>query len=86
MKRSWAQDRGHLTAALDKLGHDANPNFIPLVPPPRRSPLWLLIFPEGTIASDEEREKSVNYAKRENIVSTDSTRLSLERLHWHAAP
>lgn len=34
-----------------------------------RSPLWLLIFPEGTITSDEERVKSVRYAEREGIVS-----------------
>jgi lysocardiolipin and lysophospholipid acyltransferase len=32
-----------------------------------RSPLWLLIFPEGTIISDEERVKSVRYAQREGI-------------------
>ena len=35
----------------------------------KRRPLWLLIFPEGTITSDEERVKSVAYSKRENIVS-----------------
>jgi len=34
---------------------------------PSRSPLWLLIFPEGTITSDEERVKSVRYAEREGI-------------------
>lgn len=34
-----------------------------------RSPLWLLIFPEGTITSDEERAKSVRYADKEGIVS-----------------
>lgn len=32
-----------------------------------RSPLWLLIFPEGTITSDEERVKSVRYAEKEGI-------------------
>lgn len=73
MKRSWAADKGHLTEALSQLGHDANitPDYdvIPLAPPPKRSPLWLLIFPEGTIASDEERVKSVKYAAREDTVS-----------------
>lgn len=34
----------------------------------QRTPLWLLIFPEGTITSDEERAKSVKYAQREGIV------------------
>jgi 1-acyl-sn-glycerol-3-phosphate acyltransferase len=44
----------------------------PLLPSKRdaeRSPLWLLIFPEGTITSDEERVKSVRYAEKEGIVS-----------------
>ncbi|CAD6569599.1 MAG: hypothetical protein TREMPRED_005325 [Tremellales sp. Tagirdzhanova-0007] len=30
-----------------------------------RWPLWLIIFPEGTILSDEERAKSLKYATRE---------------------
>lgn len=34
-----------------------------------RSPVWLLIFPEGTIISDDERPKSKRYADREGIVS-----------------
>ncbi|KAK8869793.1 hypothetical protein IAR55_000361 [Kwoniella newhampshirensis] len=34
----------------------------------KRSPLWLVIFPEGTITSDDERVKSVKYAKREEIL------------------
>lgn len=36
--------------------------------PTRRNPLWLLIFPEGTITSDEERVKSKRYADKEGIV------------------
>ncbi|KAK6902968.1 hypothetical protein I203_108229 [Kwoniella mangroviensis CBS 8507] len=39
-----------------------------LLAPKKRSPLWLLIFPEGTIVSDEERVKSVKYAEREGIL------------------
>ena len=35
----------------------------------KRSPLWLFIFPEGTITSDEERVKSKRYAEKEGIVS-----------------
>lgn len=86
MKRSWALDRGHLTAALDQLGLDANPKdyaMVPLALPPKRSPLWLLIFPEGTIASDEEREKSSRYAEREDIVSRDPFHLTSGRLRRH---
>ena len=33
-----------------------------------RWPLWLIIFPEGTILSDEERAKSLKYATREGTV------------------
>ena len=115
MKRNWAADRGHLTAALRKLGKDARASHekvTPLGKAPQgidaraakrttsdddsastisgngesdplllkkaaekakqsssRSPLWLLIFPEGTITSDEERVKSVRYAEKEGIVS-----------------
>lgn len=57
MKRNWAEDRDHLTAALERLRLDPT------------HPLWLMIFPEGTIASDEERPKSSKYAEREGIVS-----------------
>lgn len=38
----------------------------------RRHPLWLVIFPEGTITSDNERAKSLRYAQREGIVSPDN--------------
>lgn len=30
--------------------------------------MWLFIFPEGTITSDEERVKSKRYADKEGIV------------------
>ncbi|WVQ78295.1 hypothetical protein IAT38_000380 [Cryptococcus sp. DSM 104549] len=71
MKRSWAADRNNLTLALTQLGRKAHSTeeseTSSLLPSKRRSPLWLLIFPEGTIISDEERVKSVKYAKREGV-------------------
>ncbi|WVQ98757.1 hypothetical protein IAU59_005888 [Kwoniella sp. CBS 9459] len=80
MKRSWASDRENLTLALTQLGQQArsdsevdekdNDNHhesASLLPTKKRSPLWLLIFPEGTIVSDEERVKSVRYAEREGV-------------------
>ena len=82
MHRSWAADREHLTKALTALANDAqakddhaarssrtNESASLLAPRPtaRASPLWLLIFPEGTIVSDEERPKSIKYAEREAI-------------------
>nr|XP_018263820.1 acyltransferase [Kwoniella dejecticola CBS 10117]OBR85978.1 acyltransferase [Kwoniella dejecticola CBS 10117] len=74
MNRSWAADRDNLTLALTQLGHQARSGqedhaseTSGLLWPKKRSPLWLLIFPEGTIVSDEERVKSVRYAEREGV-------------------
>ncbi|WWC61097.1 uncharacterized protein I303_103675 [Kwoniella dejecticola CBS 10117] len=59
---------------LTQLGHQARSGqedhaseTSGLLWPKKRSPLWLLIFPEGTIVSDEERVKSVRYAEREGV-------------------
>jgi lysocardiolipin and lysophospholipid acyltransferase len=82
MKRSWAADKDHLTEALLQLAKEAQASDESAVSKSstsetagllrdhkkKRSPLWLLIFPEGTINSDEERRKSAAYAKRESIV------------------
>jgi 1-acyl-sn-glycerol-3-phosphate acyltransferase len=59
MNRSWAADRSSLTRAFTRLGQHAK----------KGKGLWLLIFPEGTITSDEERAKSARYAEREGVVS-----------------
>jgi lysocardiolipin and lysophospholipid acyltransferase len=80
MHRSWAADQNHLTKALTDLGRLAESSDTDshlgtkqsestslIRTPSSRSPLWLLIFPEGTITSDEERVKSVAYAEREGI-------------------
>ena len=77
LRRSWAADRDNLTLALRQLGEEAqsgqeNSETSTLLPLRKRSPLWLLIFPEGTIISDEERVKSIKYAKREGVVSWSS--------------
>ncbi|KAK4686630.1 hypothetical protein P7C73_g3495, partial [Tremellales sp. Uapishka_1] len=62
LSRSWAADRINLTLALTDLGKQAK-----AVTGGKRNPLWLLIFPEGTITSDEERAKSKRYAEREGV-------------------
>ncbi|WWD01356.1 hypothetical protein V866_008299 [Kwoniella sp. B9012] len=52
---SWAADRDNLTLALTQLGHQAqsgeedHSETSGLLQPKKRSPIWLLIFPEGTI-------------------------------------
>jgi 1-acyl-sn-glycerol-3-phosphate acyltransferase len=79
MHRSWAADREHLTKSLQGLAKDAKEvdtsrsqegsSLLSQTRQKMRSPLWLLIFPEGTITSDEERAKSAKYAEREHVVS-----------------
>lgn len=66
LKRSWAADKDNLTRSLTRLALKAKTG--------ERTPLWLLIFPEGTIPSDDERAKSARYAKREGIVSLSTRR------------
>lgn len=71
MNRSWATDQAPLAKALSDLGkeaHDADAHHEKAsLLAKAKSSLWLLIFPEGTITSDEERAKSVRYAEREGI-------------------
>jgi 1-acyl-sn-glycerol-3-phosphate acyltransferase len=59
LARSWALDRTNLSIALRDLATRAR----------RGAGLWVLIFPEGTITSDDERAKSVRYARKEGVVS-----------------
>lgn len=65
MHRSWAADKDHLTQSLGDLARQATA-------PGSRAPLWLLIFPEGTITSDDERAKSVRYADKQGVVRLQS--------------
>ncbi|ORX39896.1 acyltransferase-domain-containing protein [Kockovaella imperatae] len=70
LERSWAADKANLTRALQNLAKQARlntPDETTGLVRSRREPLWLLIFPEGTITSDEERAKSVRYAKKEGV-------------------
>ncbi|KAI5453777.1 hypothetical protein NCC49_005590 [Naganishia albida] len=57
LARSWALDRTNLSLALRDLAARAR----------RGAGLWVLIFPEGTITSDDERAKSVRYARKEGV-------------------
>lgn len=59
LSRSWATDKHDLTLALSDLAARAKSR--------PRAGLWLLIFPEGTITSDEERAKSVSYSTKEGM-------------------
>ncbi|WRT67165.1 uncharacterized protein IL334_004131 [Kwoniella shivajii] len=67
-------DRDNLTLALTQLGQETQSGnegsleSSSLLPTKKRTPLWLLIFPEGTITSDEERVKSVKYADKQRVV------------------
>ena len=61
LSRTWAKDRQNLTVALSDLSTRAQNR--------PQSGIWLTIFPEGTITSDEERAKSKKFSDREGIVS-----------------
>ncbi|RXK39525.1 acyltransferase [Tremella mesenterica] len=74
MRRSWIADKTNLTKALLDLGRKSQSKIekypsdkSSLLSNSSRAPLWLIIFPEGTITSDEEGIKSKRYADKENI-------------------
>ncbi|KAL7424006.1 hypothetical protein Q5752_001591 [Cryptotrichosporon argae] len=82
LHRSWSADRANLTRALTDLGRAAKSDnerrarsggrdrageASALLGKQPRSPLWLVIFPEGTITSDEERAKSIKYATAQGV-------------------
>lgn len=62
MNRSWASDRPSLTRSLSQLATRSK-----RARNASGGGIWLLIFPEGTITSDEERVKSLRYANREGV-------------------
>ncbi|ODN98540.1 acyltransferase [Cryptococcus wingfieldii CBS 7118] len=74
LQRSWAADRSNLTLALRQLGKEAQSTddasesaSLLRSESGKRSPLWLMMFPEGTIINDDERPKSKKHAEREGI-------------------
>lgn len=54
LNRRWEVDQVKLAKCLDRIAND-------------REPLWLLIFPEGTVITESTRSKSLEYAKRVGI-------------------
>jgi len=66
-KDAQAQDFGASSASNGSSNGEAASLLAASRLRPGASPLWLLIFPEGTIVSDEERPKSIKYAERESI-------------------
>ncbi|CAG8472403.1 2824_t:CDS:2 [Gigaspora rosea] len=55
LKRSWASDQGTLNKKLEEISNSEDP-------------MWLLIFPEGTLASKETRGWSQKYAAKIGVV------------------
>ncbi|KAK5099614.1 hypothetical protein LTR70_002305 [Exophiala xenobiotica] len=54
LKRNWEQDRGHMAQALQRLNKLTDP-------------MWLLIFPEGTNLAPSTRQKSAQWAAKNNM-------------------
>ncbi|KAL1409686.1 hypothetical protein Q8F55_003682 [Vanrija albida] len=69
LKRSWAADKDNLTDSLQRLASEAKAgdSTASSGKGSKRSPLWLFLFPEGTIPSEEERPKSALYAKKQGV-------------------
>ena len=55
LKRNWASDKGPLSKTLSDLAVS-------------EEPLWLLIFPEGTVVSDVTRIASKKFAEKARLV------------------
>ncbi|CAH1764505.1 3106_t:CDS:2, partial [Entrophospora sp. SA101] len=55
LKRNWAVDKGPLTKQMTRFARS-------------NDPLWLLIFPEGTIVSEETRVTSKKFADKTGLV------------------
>lgn len=60
LARSWAEDRLVLTSHLAKLGRKAELED---------NPLAFIIYPEGSLVSEETRPRSKKYADKMGIVS-----------------
>lgn len=54
LKRNWEQDRTHMAQALQRLNKLADP-------------MWLLLFPEGTNLAPSTRQKSAQWAAKNNM-------------------
>ncbi|KAK9701433.1 hypothetical protein K7432_011724 [Basidiobolus ranarum] len=54
LRRNWSSDQVHLAQHLNRLSSSANP-------------LWLILFPEGTVVSDCTRQKSAKFAAKHDI-------------------
>ncbi|KAK5958470.1 hypothetical protein OHC33_000313 [Knufia fluminis] len=54
LKRNWEQDRSHMAQALQRLNKLTDP-------------MWLLLFPEGTNLAPSTRQKSAQWATKNNM-------------------
>ncbi|CAG8447995.1 12481_t:CDS:2 [Ambispora leptoticha] len=55
LKRNWTEDKENMDKTLTKIANS-------------KDPLWLLIFPEGTLVSEITRKTSKNYADKNGLV------------------
>jgi hypothetical protein len=56
LKRRWAKDQHTMKKYLQKYASD-------------NTPLWLLIFPEGTVVCEETRQRSHSFGEKMGYVS-----------------
>ena len=65
LARSWAADRAQLASSLSRLGMEAEEED---------NPLAFILYPEGTLVSDQTRPISKKYADKLGIVGCRFTR------------
>ncbi|KAG5455511.1 MAG: hypothetical protein BJ554DRAFT_5051 [Olpidium bornovanus] len=58
LSRKWEEDRGKIDASLGRVTGEETKN----------EPMWLLIFPEGTVVSQSTRTRSREWAEKMNVV------------------
>ena len=60
LARNWATDKHYLVSKLARVGHKAQEEHMPLA---------FIIYPEGTLVSEDTRPISKKYADKMGIVS-----------------
>ena len=55
IRRNWPVDQKYLAACMERLSKDLEP-------------VWLLIFPEGTVFAHDTKSKSMDFAQKNGLV------------------
>ncbi|KAI9136699.1 acyltransferase-domain-containing protein, partial [Paraphysoderma sedebokerense] len=65
LKRSWSLDKHNLINAMKRICSKRQ----------AKEPLWLLLFPEGTVWTEDTKAKSASFAKKNDLTQPSYTLL-----------